>query len=343
MSENEAVLTIEDLEVEYRIKGKGRLRAVAGVSLEVARGEIVGLVGESGCGKSTVAKAVVGIEKPAAGEIRYRGETVVPLSRIHKRPVSQRNLQMIFQEPASSLNPRRSIGAQVTDALRFATTIPAERYDERVKELLDLVGLPENAAEAYPHQFSGGQKQRACIARALAAEPEVLVADEAISSLDASAQAQIADLLVELVKELDIGLLFISHDLAVISEICDRIAVMYLGKIVEVGTPAQIWFEARHPYARALMRSVPSIGRDGFPEPLAGEVPNPADPPTGCRFHTRCPFVMDKCHTIEPQLIPMDGEGLNQAACLLQEPGNPVDLDAVAARREAAKQETASR
>ncbi|WP_159622053.1 ABC transporter ATP-binding protein [Ruania rhizosphaerae] len=336
MNSDSMALVVNDLEVEYRTKGRARVRAVAGVSLQVGRGEIVGLVGESGCGKSTVAKAVVGIERPAAGEVLYRGARVTPISRIGKRPKNQRNLQMVFQEPASSLNPRRSIGSQVADALKFATDLPQAKHEERVRELLDMVGLPKNAHRAYPHQFSGGQKQRACIARALAADPEVLVADEAISSLDASAQAQIADLLVGLVKKLDIGLLFISHDLAVIGEICDRIAVMYLGKIVELGRPEQIWFEPRHPYARALMRSVPRIGRDSFPESLEGEVPDPANPPSGCRFNTRCPFVMDKCRVQEPALIDVEQEDGGTVACWLQEPGAVVDLDTLATEREVA-------
>lgn len=330
MSQQEAALIVNGLEVEYRTKGRARVRAVAGVSLTVGRGEIVGLVGESGCGKSTVAKAVVGIEKPAGGEVLYRGETVVPLRTVGKRPLNQRNLQMVFQEPASSLNPRRTIGSQVGDALKFATLLPVAEHDARIRELLDLVGLPKTAAESYPHQFSGGQKQRACIARALAAEPEVLVADEAISSLDASAQAQIADLLVTLVKKFDIGLLFISHDLSVVGEICDRIAVMYLGKIVELGRPEQIWFDPRHPYSRALMKSVPSVGRDVFPEALEGEVPDPANPPSGCRFNTRCPFAMDKCRTDEPQLITLGAPDGGSVACWLQRPGDIVDLDGLA-------------
>jgi len=323
-------LVVDNLAVEYRTKGRQHVRAVAGVDLSVGRGEIVGLVGESGCGKSTVAKAVVGIVPPAEGAIRYRGDEVVPLKRSGKRPASQRNLQMVFQEPASSLNPRRSIGAQIEDALRFATDLPEEDWPERIRELVDLVGLPKSAPDSYPHQFSGGQKQRACIARALAAEPVVLVADEAISSLDASAQAQIADLLVSLVRRLDIGLLFISHDLSVIGEICDRIAVMYLGKIVELGLPEQIWHEPRHPYTRALMRSVPSIQRDSFPDSLEGEVPDPANPPPGCRFHTRCEFVFDRCRTEEPPLIPLPG-GRCEAACWLQSPDDEVDLDELSA------------
>ena len=318
-------LVIENLAVEYRTKGRAFVRAVAGVDLTVGRGEIVGLVGESGCGKSTVAKAVVGIVPPAEGAIRYRGETVAPLRSQGKRPASQRNLQMVFQEPASSLNPRRSIGSQIEDALRFATDLPEEQWPERIRELVDLVGLPKTAPDSYPHQFSGGQKQRACIARALAAEPVVLVADEAISSLDASAQAQIAELLVSLVKRLDIGLLFISHDLSVVGEICDRIAVMYLGKIVEIGLPEQVWHEPRHPYTRALMRSVPTIERDSFPESLEGEVPDPANPPPGCRFHTRCAFVHDRCRSEEPPLIDLQG-GACQSACWLQSPDAEVDL-----------------
>ena len=326
METAESPLVIENLAVEYRSKGRQRVRAVAGVDLVVGRGEILGLVGESGCGKSTVAKAVVGIVPPAEGAIRYRGESVVPLKRSGKRPASQRNLQMVFQEPASSLNPRRSIGSQIEDALRFSTDMPERDWPERIRELVELVGLPKNAPDCYPHQFSGGQKQRACIARALAAEPVVLVADEAISSLDASAQAQIAALLVSLVRRLDIGLLFISHDLSVVGEICDRIAVMYLGKIVEIGLPGQLWHEPRHPYTRALMRSVPSIQRDSFPASLEGEVPDPANPPAGCRFHTRCEFAIDRCRSEEPSLTSLEG-GACLAACWLQAPGDEVDLD----------------
>lgn len=315
------VLSMNSVTVEYRRKLQDPVQAVAGVSVEVNPGEIVGLVGESGCGKSTLAKAAVGILAPKEGEILLEGSRVQPLNQ-RVRVKGQRRLQMVFQDPQSSLNPRRTVESQIRDGLALATDLPRSEYARRVSELLVQVGLPLSAASSHPHQFSGGQRQRICIARALAANPSVLVADEPISALDASAQAQIANLLVDLTAELQIGLLFISHDLSIVREIADRVYVMYLGKIVESGSPTELWARPLHPYTRALVSAVPTVERGHLPEALDGDVPDPASPPSGCRFHNRCRFAMDRCSADEPELIEIVPG--SRSACWLNEPGKPV-------------------
>ena len=319
MTEDVRALDIQDVVIEYKRK-REVIQAVAGVSLSVDSGEVVGLVGESGCGKSTLAKGAVGLLRPAEGQILFHGEAVIPLKR-GGRPTNQRNLQMIFQDPQSSLNPRRTVGSQIVDGIRLASDVPRDRETKRVGELLEQVGLSPDAGSSYPHQFSGGQRQRICIARALAAQPTVLVADEPISALDASAQAQIANLLIELTKKLGIALLFISHDLSIVREIADRVAVMYLGKIVEAGKPNDLWNRPLHPYTRALINAVPTVDKAELPAALAGEVPDPAAPPPGCRFHTRCPHAFDQCWQQEPELLEILDQ--NYAACWLNEPGRP--------------------
>jgi peptide/nickel transport system ATP-binding protein len=312
-------LEVVDLEVVYERRGREDVRAVAGVSLSVARGQILGLVGESGCGKSTLARAVVGLEKRAAGHVRFEGEEVAPLTR-RARPASQTRLQMVFQNPFSSLNPRRRIGAQLREALAMAVGAPdgGRVSDERVVALLETVGMPASAAERYPHQFSGGQRQRIAIARALAADPSVIVLDEPLSSLDASAQAQIANLLVRLSRELDLALVLISHDLAIVQHIVDEVAVMYLGKLVETVPSGELWDLPAHPYTEALIGSIPRAdGERRLPVALEGEVPDPSAPPSGCRFHPRCPYAMDRCRVEEPPALDV-GRG-RTAACWLQE------------------------
>jgi oligopeptide/dipeptide ABC transporter ATP-binding protein len=301
------LLTIDDLVVEHRTPGRPLVRAVAGASLTVAAGEVVGLVGESGCGKSTLARAVCGLHPAAAGTITVGGHPVTPLG-LRGRHRALTGAQMVFQDPYASLNPRRRVGAQIADGLRTAddrTTAPAD--------LLERVGLPRNFAERFPHEFSGGQRQRIAIARALAARPSLLIGDEPISALDASAQAHVARLMRDLAVESGAGLLFISHDLSVVRLIADRIAVMYLGKIVETGPTAEVWADPKHPYTRALLGAIPvPDGRGVLPTELAGDVPDPADPPSGCRFHPRCPLVMDVCRDTEPEFGPV--------ACWLHEP-----------------------
>jgi oligopeptide/dipeptide ABC transporter ATP-binding protein len=314
-----SLLELEDIVVEYDRRDSGRIRAVAGASLTVARGQIVGLVGESGCGKSSLARAAVGLVKPAGGTVLFDGRAVTPLSR-RARPRELVRLQLVFQNPYSSLNPRRKIGSQLADALVALDIVTRRGRAARVRELCELVGLTAAAADRYPHEFSGGQRQRIAIARTLAAEPSVLVLDEPLASLDASAQAQLANLLVGLSRDLGLGLLLISHDLAIVRHVADVVSVMYLGVMVEQGATRPLWELPLHPYSEALIGAVPHPDGSGFlPEALPGEVPDPGRPPSGCRFHPRCPYAFDRCREEEPPLVALaDGRF---AACWLQPAG----------------------
>jgi peptide/nickel transport system ATP-binding protein len=314
-----SVLELEDVEVVYRRRHRTPVRAVAGVSLSLGAGEILGLVGESGCGKSTLGRAAVGLLAPTSGTVRFQGRALTPLSR-RARPRDQARLQMVFQDPHSSLNPRRSIGSQIADALAILELVPSDRRQARVHELLDQVGLPSSAAQRFPHQFSGGQRQRVAIARALAAEPSAIVLDEPLSSLDASAQAQIANMLVDLSRELQIALLLISHDLAIVHHVADRVAVMYLGTIAEAAPTRRLWRAPLHPYTEALIGAIPQAdGRGELPVALPGEVGDPAAPPPGCRFHPRCPYAFDRCLVEPPELVEV--EPGRTAACWLSTAG----------------------
>ncbi|MEU8319047.1 ABC transporter ATP-binding protein [Nonomuraea sp. NPDC048881] len=299
------MLDIEDLVVEHRSPGRPVVRAVAGASLTVRAGEVVGLVGESGCGKSTLARAVCGLNPVTHGSIAFEGQQVTPLG-LRRRKLT--GIQMVFQDPYASLNPRRRVGDQIADGLRTAGDTRTDPAD-----LLERVGLPREFAGRHPHEFSGGQRQRIAIARALAARPRLLIGDEPISALDASAQAQVARLMRDLAVDSGAGLLFISHDLSVVRLIADRIAVMYLGKIVEVGETAEVWDDPKHPYTKALLGAIPKPdGMGVLPAELAGDVPDPANPPGGCRFNPRCPLVMEVCREKEPDFGPV--------ACWLHEP-----------------------
>ena len=301
MNTPEPILTLNNVSVTYKRADRTKLTAVAGVDLTLNRGEILGLVGESGCGKSTLGKAAVGILPTSGGEILFNGAPVAPLSRsVRSRELLK--LQLIFQDPYSSLNPRRKIGEQLIDGLvNFG--VDAEEARESSAKLLERVGLSRSTLTKYTHQFSGGQRQRIAIARALTLQPEVIIADEPISALDASAQAQVANLLVELVAELGMSMIFISHDLSVVRQISDRTAVMYLGKMVEIANTHEIWDDPRHPYTKALIQAIPKPDGKGFlPLELPGDVPDPRTPPTGCRFHTRCPIAIAECSVIEPQM-----------------------------------------
>ncbi len=312
-----SLLEVHDLDVTYRRQGMD-VRAVVGASLSLERGRITGLVGESGCGKSSLARAVVGLIEPAAGEIVFDGEPLSPLRR-GARPRHETKLQIVFQNPYSSLNPRRTVGSQVGDGVRFGGEKDRTARSRRVGELLEQVGMSASAGGRYPHQFSGGQRQRIAIARALAADPSVIVLDEPLSSLDASAQAQVANLLVGLARELDLALLLISHDLAIVRHVADDVSVMYLGTIVEEGPTREVWTSPQHPYTEALIAAIPTAdGLGTLPEALPGEVPDPANPPDGCRFHPRCPHAFDRCPTAEPPLYPV-GAG-HAAACFLRDP-----------------------
>jgi peptide/nickel transport system ATP-binding protein len=315
-----SLLEIRDLEVVYRSRGGPPVRAVAGASLSVDDGQIIGLVGESGCGKSSLARAAVGLERAAAGEVLFEGRPLPPLRR-RARTRWETRVQMVFQNPYASLNPRRTIGAQLADALGLAGVAAADRAP-RAAALLEEVGIAGAAAGRYPHQFSGGQRQRIAIARALAADPAVIVLDEPLSSLDASAQAQIANLLVALARDRRLGLLLISHDLGIVHHVADAVSVMYLGVVVESAPTHDLWRAPQHPYTEALIAAIPHAdGAGTLPEALPGEVPNPARPPSGCRFHPRCPRVFDRCPTEVPPLYPA---GAGRAACFLRDPAAAV-------------------
>ncbi len=304
------VLQLSAVAVEYGRRGQ-RVRAVDGVDLTVARGEIVGLVGESGCGKSTLARAAVGLEPLAAGTVTFEGRDVSRLGR-GRRPDHLRGLQMVFQDPYESLNPRRKVGDLISEG---AVLRGASHKDglQRAAELLERVGMPPAAVDSYPHEFSGGQRQRIAIARTLATRPSCLIADEPISALDASAQAQVANLLSELVDDGDLGLILVSHDLSVVRQVADRVAVMYLGRIVEIGETETVWASPQHPYTEALVAAIPRADGAGIlPLDLPGDVPDPASPPTGCRFHPRCPIAAPSCAELDQRLVPLAGR---EVAC----------------------------
>jgi peptide/nickel transport system ATP-binding protein len=310
-----SVLEVRDVEVVYLRRDGVPVRAVAGASLDVDAGEIVGLVGETGCGKSSLARAAVGLVRPDAGDVYFEGQPLHALGR-RSRPRSEVLLQMVFQNPYGSLNPRRKIGDQIADGLRGSGSVAT---------LLERVGLAPDMAERHPHQLSGGQRQRVAIARALAADPRIIVLDEPLSALDASVQAQVANLLVTLAADLGMGMLLISHDLAIVRHVAHRTAVMYLGKIVETAPTAQLWHAPRHPYTRALMEAIPRTdGAGHLPEALAGEIPDPAHPPVGCRFHPRCPYVFDRCRLEVPELL--HTPDARAVACWLHAPGAPVSV-----------------
>jgi len=281
-----------------------RVYAVDGVSFEIERGETLSLVGESGCGKSTVGRAILRLFEITAGQVVLDGQRIDDLSPARLRKL-RRRVQVVFQDPFSSLNPRMRVRDILAEPIRnFSLAKSSAELDARLAALMDTVRLPREALDRRPHEFSGGQRQRIGIARALAAEPELIVCDEAVSALDVSVKAQIVNLLQDLQREFGLALLFISHDLAIVEHITHRVAVMYLGKIVELAPKRQIFAAPRHPYTKALLSAVPvpEPGAARNPMILKGDVPSPINPPRGCRFHTRCPFAFDRCRTDEPEL-----------------------------------------
>jgi oligopeptide/dipeptide ABC transporter ATP-binding protein len=295
------------------------VHALNGVSFTVARGETLGIVGESGCGKSTLARCLVRLIEPDAGSVRFEGQDVLTLAGAERRSYNRR-VQMIFQDPYGSLNPRMSVRQMLGEALSVHRMRPPGEIARRVGELLDLVRLPKDAADRLPHEFSGGQRQRIGIARALSVEPDVLIADELVSALDVSVQAQVVNLLLDLQRELGLTVLFVAHDLRLVRHLSHRVAVMYLGAIVELGETERLFSAPKHPYTQALLAAAPDLdpAKRGRVAAARGELPSPFELPSGCPFHPRCPHVFDRCRVERPLLTPHPGGDL--AACHLADP-----------------------
>lgn len=303
--------------LERVLSGKPRtmLRAVDGVSFSINRGETLALVGESGCGKSTMARLLVGLYPLTRGDIHIDGQSIATLQGPQGKAL-RRRLQMIFQDPYASLNPRWRVGRIIAEPLKAHTSMTPTQQTARVDELLTQVGLDPADKQRYPHQFSGGQRQRISIARALAVKPEFLVCDEPTSALDVSVQAQVLNIMKDLQRTLGLTYLFISHNLAVVHHVADRVGVMYLGRIVEIATRDELFSNPRHPYTRMLISAIPDLeGRGASRVPVAGEVPNPLQPPSGCTFHPRCPLARDICRTQAPSLISQPPPAQTQVAC----------------------------
>ncbi len=296
----------------------GDVKAVDDVSLEVRAGETLGLVGESGCGKSTLGRCLIRLYEPTAGEVEFEGRNFLKLSGESLRQTRQQ-VQMIFQDPYSSLNPRMTVGQILTEPFRIHNIGSGRDRSDRVRELLKTVGLKPSHVNRYPHEFSGGQKQRICIARALALNPRLIIADEPVSALDVSIQAQILNLMKDLQRDLKLTYIFISHDLSVIEHICDRIAVMYLGKIVELAPREELFRNPKHPYTQALIKAIPRIGegKKKMQKTLSGEVPSPLSPPSGCTFHPRCSEKLPHCSQKQPRLQNLSGGPDHQVSCWL--------------------------
>jgi peptide/nickel transport system ATP-binding protein len=317
------LLEVKGLKKHYQTSGSwlGRqaktVYAVDGVSLHVGAGETLSLIGESGCGKSTVGRSILGLIEPTSGSIAVDGTVIGGLSKAQMHTVREK-MQAVFQDPFASLNPRLSVGESIAEPLRnFEPSLTRAQRAARVAELLDLVRLPRDSGSRYPHEFSGGQRQRICIARALASRPKLIVCDEAVSALDVSVKAQIVNLFQELQSSLKLGLLFISHDLGIVEHMTDRVAVMYLGRIVEEGRAEDVFASPQHPYTQALVSAIPGKGTLDERTILRGEVPSPMQPPSGCHFHTRCPHAMEACRSRTPQLQ-VTPQG-SQVACHLHD------------------------
>lgn len=337
-TDGNALIRLEDLRVYYDLGGGGALdkalggsgeprivKAVDGISFEIRKGETLGLVGESGCGKSTLGKALLRLTDITSGRAVYKGQDIASLSGRELRE-QRKHLQIIFQDPYASLNPRMTVGNIIGEPIKtFGLAKTKPEVERKVREVMETVGLSQRFIKRYPHEFSGGQRQRIGIARALAVDPEFIVADEPISALDVSIQSQIMNLMKELQEKKNLTYLFISHDLRAVRHVSDRVAVMYLGEIVELAEGKSIYKEPLHPYSKALISAVP------LPDPeleakreriiLEGDVPSPINPPSGCRFHTRCPYAIEDCKRIEPQLVEIKPG--HRAACIRISPEHP--------------------
>ncbi|MFP6582471.1 MAG: dipeptide ABC transporter ATP-binding protein [Candidatus Hydrogenedentota bacterium] len=324
-SATETLLSVDDLAVYFPVRSgvfsrvSGHVRAVDGVSFDIPKGKTLSLVGESGSGKTTTGRAILRLIEPTRGTVTYNGQTLTDLDRKSMRSL-RKEMQLIFQDPYGSLNPRMTVYSVLAEAMKAHKLVGKEGLRDRVMELIQLVGLPPEASDRYPNEFSGGQRQRIGIARALAVEPSLIIADEPVSALDVSIQAQILNLLKDLQEKLNLTYLFIGHDLSVIQHISDYVAVMYLGRIVEIGTSEDIFRNPVHPYTKALLSAVPvtTPGAHTDRQILTGDIPSPIDPPPGCHFHPRCPDREDRCTRAQTVLVKHDGA--HRVACHVHAP-----------------------
>lgn len=318
----ETLLEIKDLKKYYELKsgflGRDRrvVKAVDGITLTLKEGEIFGVVGESGCGKSTLGRSILRLIEPTEGEILFDGKNIRALKKEELRQ-ERSNMQIIFQDPGASLNPRMTVGEIIGEPIELFGTETGEAKEEKIYKLMDLVGINRSYIHRFPHEFSGGQRQRIGIARALAVDPKLIICDEPVSALDVSVRAQVLNLMRELKEKLNLTYIFISHDLSVVHHICDRVAVMYLGRIVEIASKQQLYSNPVHPYTKALLSAIP------IPDPelkreriiIQGDVPSPANPPSGCHFHKRCPYVRPECSDVIPPYVEVE-EGHHVLCCL---------------------------